>query len=379
MTGWVLAERVIVGMSGGVDSSVAAMLLAARGDDVLGVFMRNWRDEDGEGECPALVDARDAMDVAEHLGIAFDVVDFTTEYRDRVFRYFLDEYAAGRTPNPDVLCNTEIKFRAFLDHALELGAERIVTGHYARIERTVDGHRLLKGRDPDKDQSYFLHGLDQRQLAHAEFPLGGLIKTEVRAMARRAALPTHAKKDSTGICFIGERHFRRFLSRYLPARPGEIRDLDGRLLGRHEGLMYYTIGQRQGLGIGGMRGRRDGPWYVAAKAMDENCLYVVQGRDHPMLQRRVLRAGSVHWIAGEPPTWPLECQARIRYRQVEQPCRVEPAGEEAVDVVFERPQWAPASGQSIVFYDDEVCLGGGVIVSEARLPMDGGPSREGVA
>ncbi len=356
-----VAEQVVVGMSGGVDSSVAAKRLVDRGCEVHGLFMKNW-DEEGEGPCPALVDARDAMDVAERLGIAFDVVDFTAEYRQRVFRHFLDEYAAGRTPNPDILCNSEIKFRAFLEHALALGAERIATGHYARIEAGPEGYRLLKGRDPAKDQSYFLHALDQYQLAHAEFPLGGLHKTEVRVMARAAGLANHAKKDSTGICFIGERHFRSFLARYLQAEPGDIRDLDGRLLGEHLGLVHYTIGQRQGLGIGGRQGLGGEPWYVAAKSRDENCLYVVQGRDHPWLYRRRLWTGPVNWIAGRAPAWPLVCRAKTRYRQLEQPCRVVPSGDGGeVEVVFESPQWAVTPGQSVVFYDGDRCLGGGVI------------------
>ncbi len=350
-------------MSGGVDSSVAALLLARQGNDISGVFMQNW-EEEGDGPCPALADARDAMAVCQKLGIEFDAINFAREYWQQVFTHFLAEFEQGRTPNPDILCNREIKFRAFLDHALATGAEAVATGHYARIRETDDGLQLLKGRDPGKDQSYFLHCLDQYQLAHARFPLGEMHKTEVRSLAQEAGLANHAKKDSTGICFIGERHFRSFLARYLPASPGEIRSIDGVLLGEHQGLMYYTIGQRQGLGIGGRQGQTGDPWYVAMKSLADNILYVVQGHDHPCLFSSRLETAPAHWIAAtEPVAWPLVCQAKTRYRQADQACRVVPVSEGRLSVTFEQPQRAITPGQSIVFYQGDVCLGGAVIES----------------
>ncbi len=353
--------RIIVGLSGGVDSSVAALLLVEQGYEVHGVFMKNWEDSFEAGYCAAAEDLEDARAVAETLRIPLHQVNFTAEYQQRVFRYFLDEYRAGRTPNPDILCNTEIKFKAFLDHARRLGADGIATGHYVRcIER--DGRRhLLKGRDPGKDQSYFLHGLNQAQLSSAVFPIGDLHKVQVREQAAAAGLITHAKKDSTGICFIGERRFREFLNRYLPTQPGPIYTAEGELLGEHAGLMFHTIGQRQGLGIGGRKEGSGEPWYVAAKDIVHNTLIVAQGRDHPALFHRRLRASSLHWIAGEPPARPLICAAKIRYRQSDQPCTLETLGEHGAEVCFAEPQRAIAPGQSVVFYRGDECLGGGII------------------
>jgi tRNA-specific 2-thiouridylase len=353
--------RIVVGLSGGVDSSVAALLLVEQGYDVLAVFMKNWEDAQDTGYCAAAEDLEDARAVCETLDIPLHPVNFTAEYRDRVFRYFLDEYRAGRTPNPDVLCNTEIKFKAFLDHARRLGADRIATGHYARCEERNGRRLLLKGCDPGKDQSYFLHGLSQAQLTGALFPVGGLRKRQVRERAAAAGLVTHDKKDSSGICFIGERRFREFLNRYLPAQPGPIQTPDGEQLGEHTGLMFHTIGQRQGLGIGGRRGGSGEPWYVAGKDLEHNTLIVVQGRDHPALFHRRLRAASPHWIAGEPPATPLPCRAKIRHRQPDQDCMLETLDANSLDMSFAAPQRAVAPGQSVVFYRDEVCLGGGII------------------
>ena len=351
--------RVMVGLSGGVDSAVAALLLQRQGYAVEALFMKNWEEDDREEYCTAAEDLRDAQAIAERLAIPLHTVNFSAEYWDRVFETFLHEYRAGRTPNPDVLCNREIKFRAFLDHALRLGAERIATGHYARIGGEVP-LRLLKGRDQDKDQSYFLYLLDQRQLGHALFPLGDLEKSHVRATAREAGFENHAKKDSTGICFIGERKFRDFLARYLPAQPGVIETMDGVPLGRHQGLMYYTLGQRQGLGIGGVQGHDEQPWYVVRKDLSRNVLVVAQGRDHPALFSDVLRAVDVHWISGAPPSLPLRCGAKIRYRQADQACEV-CADDRGVVVHFEQPQRAVTPGQSVVFYLRDQCLGGGII------------------
>ncbi len=355
--------RIIVGLSGGVDSSVAALLLVEQGYDVHGMFMKNWEDSQDTGYCAAAEDLDDAQAVCETLGIPLHQVNFTAEYRDRVFRYFLDEYRAGRTPNPDVLCNTEIKFKAFLDHARRLGADSIATGHYVRrIERNGQ-HMLVKGCDSGKDQSYFLHGLTQAQLAGALFPIGAWRKPQVREYAAAAGLITHAKKDSTGICFIGERRFRDFLNRYLPAQPGPIQTLEGEIIGEHAGLMFHTIGQRQGLGIGGRRDSSGEPWYVAGKDIERNTLIVVQGSHHPALFHRCLRAASLHWINGAPPTAPWLCQAKIRYRQTDQPCilNMQEGGE--FEVSFAEPQRAITPGQSVVFYRDEVCLGGGIITT----------------
>ncbi len=354
-------RHVIVGLSGGVDSSVTALLLQREGYRVEALFMKNWEEDDTGDYCAAAADLADAERVCDQLGIRLHTVNFATEYWDRVFAHFLAEYRAGRTPNPDILCNREIKFRAFLDHALTLGADAIATGHYARIGRGVEGVELLKGRDPNKDQSYFLHAVGQEALSRSLFPLGELYKSEVRELAAEAGLATSEKKDSTGICFIGERRFKEFLARYLPAQPGAIETPDGEVIGRHDGLMYHTLGQRQGLGIGGLRGAGDAPWYVARKDLDRNVLVVAQGHDHPLLLSDALTASQMHWIAGHPPELPLCCAAKVRYRQTEQSCRVEPLDEERCRVVFDQPQRAVTPGQSVVFYDRDVCLGGGVI------------------
>ncbi|MCC7486491.1 MAG: tRNA 2-thiouridine(34) synthase MnmA [Burkholderiales bacterium] len=354
-------KRVVVGMSGGVDSSVAALLLKEQGYRVSGLFMKNWEDDDTEEYCSSRADLVDAVAVAERLGIEIDVVNFSREYKERVFSGFLREYEAGRTPNPDVLCNAEIKFRAFLEHALALGAESIATGHYARIRERDGRFELLKAEDGTKDQSYFLYRLDQGQLARALFPLGGLYKREVREIARRAGLPVHDKKDSTGICFIGERPFREFLRRYLPERPGEIRTPGGEVVGRHHGLMYYTLGQRQGLGIGGRREGDGEPWFVAGKDLAANRLVVVQGRDHPALLRDRLRATSLNWISGGAPHCHWVYAAKTRYRQADAPCSIAALDATQCVIEFAEPQWAVTPGQSVVIYESRVCLGGGII------------------
>ncbi|MEJ2379891.1 MAG: tRNA 2-thiouridine(34) synthase MnmA [Gammaproteobacteria bacterium] len=368
-------KRVIIGMSGGVDSSVAALQLLDQGFEVAGLFMKNWEEDDTAGHCTAEEDLRDAAAVCRQLGIQLHTVNFSADYWDRVFEYFLAEYRAARTPNPDVMCNKEIKFRAFLDHALTLGADYIATGHYARVIR--DGHgrlRLLKGADPGKDQSYFLYTLNQEQLGRVLFPLGDLCKSEVRKRAAAAGFANHAKKDSTGICFIGERDFRTFLSRYLPAQPGPIRTPDGRHLGTHQGLMYYTLGQRQGLGIGGRRDAGEQPWYVVEKRVDDNVLVVAQGHDHPLLYRSTLEAMDLHWVAGAPPALPLHCSAKTRYRQPDQDCIVTAAADGRLHVRFSRPQRAVTPGQSVVFYHEEACLGGGVIAEPAAAAAAGHPT-----
>jgi tRNA-specific 2-thiouridylase len=354
-------------MSGGVDSSVAALLLLEQGYDVEGLFMKNWDEDDGTEYCTAKADYADAQSVAEHLGITLHAANFAAEYWDNVFEHFLAEYGAGRTPNPDILCNREIKFRAFLDYALELGAERIATGHYARLGE-IDGRpALLKGLDGNKDQSYFLHAVGHDELARSLFPLGELEKGAVRERAREMELRVHDKKDSTGICFIGERRFRDFLQRYLPAQPGRIESLDGEDLGEHQGLMYHTIGQRQGLGIGGLAGRDESPWYVAGKDLARNVLLVVQGNSHPALFCSELSAGELHWISGEEPKLPLRCVAKVRYRQADQDCLVV-RSDGGYRVEFDTPQRAVTPGQSVVLYDGEGrqhCLGGGVIENTA--------------
>ncbi|MBI2295136.1 MAG: tRNA 2-thiouridine(34) synthase MnmA [Betaproteobacteria bacterium] len=363
-------KRVIVGMSGGVDSSVAALLLKQQGYEVSGLFMKNWEDDDTDEYCSSREDLVDAVAVADKLGIEIDVVNFSAEYKERVFGDFLREYRAGRTPNPDVLCNAEIKFRAFLDHALGLGADRIATGHYAQV-READGlYQLLKAEDGTKDQSYFLYRLDQAQLAKTLFPLGTLYKREVRAIARREGLPTHDKKDSTGICFIGERPFREFLSRYLPDNPGEIRTLEGRVVGRHQGFMFYTIGQRQGLGIGGNREGDGEPWYVAAKDLRHNRLVVVQGHDHPALFHDRLKATDLNWISGSTPHCQWVYSAKTRYRQKDAACAIASVSAEQCEIEFAEPQWAITPGQSVVVYESRVCLGGGIIESAERTRED---------
>jgi tRNA-specific 2-thiouridylase len=350
---------VVVGMSGGVDSSVAALLLQREGVDCAGMFMQNW-DEGDAGPCTADVDRKDALSVCARLGIRLHLRNFSAEYRAQVFERFLEGYRQGRTPNPDVLCNREIKFRTFLDHALALGASRIATGHYARVAE-VDGRwRLLRARDRAKDQTYFLHALGQAALAATLFPLGELEKRDVRRLAAEAGLATHRKKDSTGICFIGERDFRTFLETWIPARPGAIRTPEGTALGEHAGVFYYTLGQRGGLGIGGRRGAGDAPWYVVGKDVSSNVLYVAQGNMNHWLHSNALAAGNATWIAGEAPAAAFRCSAMVRYRQEQQPCRVVLDGD-ACHVRFDQPQRAVTPGQSVVFYDGDTCLGGAVI------------------
>ncbi len=356
-----MAERIVVGMSGGVDSSVAALLLKQQGFEVVGLFMKNWEDDDDDEYCSTRADLIDVASCADMLGIELEVVNFAAEYKDRVFSEFLREYAAGRTPNPDVLCNAEIKFKAFLDHAMKLGAERIATGHYARVRQAGARFELLKARDGAKDQSYFLHRLNQHQLARVLFPLGELTKTRVRELAKAANLPVHAKKDSTGICFIGERPFREFLNRYLARKPGLMRTPEGAVVGEHIGLMFYTIGQRKGIGIGGRKASDGSPWYVAQKNMAANELIVVQGHDHPLLLSSNLKAADLSWVGGEWPERHGTLGAKTRYRQSDAACDIAHANADACEVTFVQPQWAVTPGQSAVLYDGEVCLGGGVI------------------
>ena len=355
-----MARQVIVGMSGGVDSSVAAWLLKEQGFSVTGLFMKNWEDDDREDYCSARQDLIDAAAVADRIGIDLEAVNFSAQYKERVFSEFLREYRTGRTPNPDVLCNAEIKFKSFLDHAMSLGAELIATGHYAQVRERNDRFELLKAEDGTKDQSYFLYRLNQNQLAKTLFPLGKMTKLEVRKIAGELRLPTAEKKDSTGICFIGERPFREFLSRYLPPQPGKIETLDGEVVGEHIGLMYYTIGQRQGLGVGGSK-YGDAPWYVARKDLARNVLIIVQGRDHPVLQYDRLRASDLSWVSGTAPHCNWVYSAKIRYRQEDAPCSIARLDENGCDIEFAQPQWAAAPGQSVVVYESKVCLGGGII------------------
>jgi len=364
-------ERVVIGLSGGVDSSVSAWLLKQQGYEVIGLFMKNWEDDDDSEYCSTRQDWLDAASVADVIGIDIEAVNFAAEYKDRVFAEFLREYSAGRTPNPDVLCNAEIKFKAFLDHAMRMGAERIATGHYARVRQVESGPQsgqvqLLKALDGTKDQSYFLHRLNQAQLARTLFPLGETPKSEVRRLAREIGLPNAAKKDSTGICFIGERPFQEFLNRYLPTKPGPILTDDGREVGKHDGLAFYTLGQRKGLGIGGVKGRQaeDGTalaWYTARKDLTNNVLYVVQGHDHPWLLSGELQAQDASWVAGAPPE-AGHYGAKTRYRQPDAGCSLlDGAGDGRFALRFDEPQWAVTPGQSAVLYDGDVCLGGGII------------------
>lgn len=354
--------RVIVGLSGGVDSAVAAYRLLEQGYAVEALFMKNWEEDDRAGYCAAAADLADARRVAERLGIRLHTVNFATEYWDRVFTEFLSEYRALRTPNPDILCNREIKFAAFLEHALGLGATAIATGHYARIAHDTGSNRLLLCADGEKDQTYFLHLLNQEQLAHSLFPLHDLIKSEVRAIARTIGLANAEKKDSTGICFIGERRFRNFLADYLPREPGPIETPEGTRLGEHQGLAYYTIGQRQGLGVGGVASGRAAPWYVALKDLERNALILVQNSHHPLLMSAGLSGLRPHWIAGSAPVrLPVRCQSRLRHRQPLQDCEIVSAGDLGCRVRFMEPQRAVSPGQSIVFYRNGECLGGAVI------------------
>jgi tRNA-uridine 2-sulfurtransferase len=354
--------RTIVGVSGGVDSSVAAMRLRDAGEPVAGLFMRNWAD-DGSGHCRAEEDRRDAVAVCGRLGLPIHFRDFSEAYWSGVFEHFLAEYAAGRTPNPDVLCNREVKFKHFLDAARELGAERIATGHYARVAQDGGRWQLLRARDRSKDQTYFLHQLGQEALGATLFPLGDLDKPAVRRMAADAGLATAAKKDSTGICFIGERDFREFLSGYLPAREGDIRTPEGQSIGRHPGVFFFTLGQREGLAIGGVRGREAAPWYVVGKDVHRNVLYVEQGHDTPWLMSTRTLTEPAHWIAGDPPARRFACTAQTRYRQNDEPCTVEVGADGSLAVTFARPQRAVTPGQSLVLYDGDACLGGAVIAS----------------
>ncbi len=355
---------VTVGLSGGVDSSVAALLLQQQGYAVSAVFMKNWEEDDAHGLCPAATDYRDAAAVAATLGLPLQAVSFADYYWDRVFTPFLAAYAEGRTPNPDVFCNREIKFDAFLEYALARGARYIATGHYARSVQQDGIWRLQKGLDPNKDQSYFLYYLGQKALAHTLFPVGALAKAEVRRQAATAALVTHGKKDSTGICFIGERPFREFLARYLPAKPGPLVTPAGEEVGSHDGMMYYTLGQRHGLRLGGRRGDNGAPWYVVAKDVATNTLVVARDHDHPLLYRVSLVAADIAWVAGVCPRLPLSCQAKVRYRQEDQACVVAAHGDDQVLVTFSVPQRALTPGQSVVFYQGEECLGGGVIATD---------------
>ncbi len=355
-------QRIVVGISGGVDSSVTAHLLQQQGYDVQGLFMKNWEEDDNAEYCSAAIDLEDAQQVCDTLDIPLHTRNFASEYWDNVFMYFLDEYRRGRTPNPDVMCNKEIKFKTFLDQALEMGASHIATGHYARVEYREGYFRLLKAKDNNKDQSYFLHALNQQQLEKTLFPLGELEKPEVRRLATQAGFANHQKKDSTGICFIGERKFKEFLSRFLPAQPGEMQTPDGTHIGQHDGLMYYTFGQRQGLGIGGAKDASGEPWYVVGNNLENNILVVAQGHDHPLLFRKQLDADQLNWIAETPKNTPFHCSAKTRYRQADQPCTITQLHDGQCTVIFDKPQRAITPGQSVVFYQQDECLGGGLIL-----------------
>jgi len=351
-------KHIIVGLSGGVDSSVAALLLKQQGHHVEGVFMKNWEEDDTDSFCPASLDMADAEAVCNKLGIEFTRINFSAEYWEKVFAGFLADYQAGLTPNPDILCNREIKFRAFLDYAKSRGADYIATGHYARCIN----NQLHKGLDPDKDQSYFLYALSSEQLAHSIFPLGELPKKTVRKIAFEAGFSNHAKKDSTGICFIGERKFKTFLADYIHGKQGPIETIDGEIIGQHDGLMFYTIGQRQGLHIGGRKVSNGEPWYVVDRDQDRNVLIVAQSKEHPSLYAESLIAKNIHWINDAPSLFPLSVSAKTRYRQIDQACIIKPINENEYEVTFKTPQRAITPGQSVVFYEGEQCLGGGIIV-----------------
>ena len=369
-------QRVVVGLSGGVDSAVSAWLLKQQGYEVIGIFMKNWEDDDDSEYCSSNIDFVDAAAVADVIGIEIEHVNFSADYKDRVFAEFLREYQGGRTPNPDILCNAEIKFKAFLDHAMRLGAEKIATGHYARVREKEGAFELLKGLDPGKDQSYFLHRLNQAQLGKTLFPVGELHKSEVRRIAADIGLPNARKKDSTGICFIGERPFREFLNRYIAQAPGPVKDERGRVLGRHVGLSFYTLGQRQGLGIGGVKekgaqrgGGEHAPWFVARKDVKNNTLYVVQGHDHPWLLSHQVSVDDLSWVAGQPPS-PGTLAAKTRYRQTDAPCDLQFPAPQTMALHFPDAQWAVTPGQSAVLYQGDVCLGGGVIAAAQTLDLE---------
>ncbi len=369
------SRHIVIGLSGGVDSSVTALLLKQQGLDVSAIFMKNWNEDDDEGYCPAEEDFADAQSIAAELNIPFHGVNFAPEYWDNVFAYFLSEYKAGRTPNPDILCNKEIKFKVFLEYALAQGAGKIATGHYARVKEDNGEFFLLKGKDNNKDQSYFLYTLGQYPLSKTLFPVGELDKPEVRHLAEKFHLATWDKKDSTGICFIGERDFTKFLSQYLPAKPGDMVTPEGEIVGQHQGLMYHTLGQRKGLGIGGRKDDSGLPWFAAKKDLPKNQLIVVQGKDHPLLYSQALSASNLHWVSGKAPLPPFQCLAKTRYRQPDQACTITSITKNSKSttqnaentsscvVEFDSPQFAVTPGQSVVFYQGEICLGGGVIDS----------------
>ncbi len=354
-------------MSGGVDSSVAALRLLEQGHEVTGLFMKNWDEDDGSEYCTAKEDLADAQQVSDKLGIELKTVNFAAEYWDNVFEDFLSEYAAGRTPNPDILCNREIKFKAFLDYATELGADYIATGHYTQIAQQHNQFQLLRGLDNNKDQSYFLYTLGQTQLSRSLFPIGNMEKPAVRELAQKAGFINSRKKDSTGICFIGERKFKDFLQRYLPAQPGLMNTPEGETIGEHQGLMYYTLGQRQGLGIGGIKSAAEEPWYVVEKDLKNNILVVAQGHDHTLMQSNTLNASQLSWVSGQAVSNSFRCTAKTRYRQKDQACQVTLIGDDHCLVQFDDPQRAVTPGQSVVFYNNEVCLGGGIIDSTSTI------------
>lgn len=353
-------SKIIVGLSGGVDSAVTALLLKKQGHDVQGVFMQNWEVDNDDPYCRAEQDLTDAKAVADHIGIPFETVNFAKEYWDRVFQHCLDEFSAGRTPNPDVLCNREIKFKAFLHYTIDRGANYLATGHYAGITQNKD-YQLHKANDDNKDQSYFLYALGQEELSRSLFPLAKINKTEVRSIAKEAALPNFDKKDSTGLCFIGERKFKTFLNEFLLAKPGDIKTPEGKQLGKHDGLMFYTLGQRKGLNIGGQKDSEQDAWYVLDKDMDNNVLIAGQGHDHPLLYSTQLSGEKLHWISGKIPEVPFECHAKTRYRQADQACCITTLDDHNFEVNFKQAQRAITPGQSVVFYRDDICLGGGII------------------
>lgn len=363
-----MSKNIIVGMSGGVDSSVTAALLLEQGHQITGVFMKNWDEDDGTDECTAIQDLADAQQVCDTLNIELKTVNFASEYWDDVFEVFLAEFSAGRTPNPDILCNKHVKFKAFLDYATEdLGAEYIATGHYARIRQNAVNYQLLKGLDPSKEQSYFLYTLGQKALSKTLFPIGHLHKTEIRKIAEKYGFANYLKKDSTGICFIGERKFKDFLQRYLPTQPGDMYTPEGQYIAQHSGLMYYTLGQRQGLGIGGVKDAPDEPWYVLDKDLESNRLIIGQGHNHPLMLHNILEANQLDWCHNQPLTEITHCHAKTRYRQADQACTITPLSDQHIQVVFEQQQRAITPGQSVVFYQEEICLGGGIIETKYNL------------